>query len=124
MSKNSLTVVIGLISAVISGSALGAGPTHPAGNESGTVYHGPQYAKTDGRWTRADTWNTPSRALLSPTADDGWEFIGGESGWQLRQHGYDFRNGRLAHTDNLPHDTPKPGSGDQDWAARHIGSGS
>ena len=39
---------------------------------------------------------------------DNWEYLGGESGSQLRQHGYDFVNGRLVHSDTIPHNTPKP----------------
>jgi hypothetical protein len=30
-----------------------------------------------------------------PTGD--FEFVGGESGWQLRQHHYEFRGGGIAH---------------------------
>ena len=52
-------------------------------------------------------WNTQARTR-TPAAGDSWEFVGGDSDWQLRQHRYDFVNGRLAHTDSIPHDTPVP----------------
>ena len=34
---------------------------------------------------------------------DGFEYVGGEAGWQLSQHKYEFVNGKLAMSDECDH---------------------
>ena len=74
---------------------------HPANNEPGAVNH-----VVPGKLTRAE------RAALdrqSQANRDAFSvFAGEESGWQLKQHGYAFSNGRLVHADQIPHDTRAP----------------
>ena len=108
MLKTFLAAAIGVTALIGGRVAMADAPVHPANNESGSVYHGATYEKADGRLVRADTWNTRAAARTAPKADDNWEYVGGETGWNLRNHRYDFVNGRLVHGDNLPHNTPKP----------------
>lgn len=35
--------------------------------------------------------------------DRQWEYLGGEAGWQLRPHSYEFRDGKRVHTDSFDH---------------------
>lgn len=35
--------------------------------------------------------------------DPDWEFLGGEAGWELRPHAYEFRAGKLVHADSFDH---------------------
>ena len=111
MLKKTLAVWVGVAALAGNGMALAAGPAHPANTETGTVYHGPEYASVGGRYARVDSWNNPVAAPASRVAGDDWDFVGEESGWALRQHSYDFANGRLVHSDTIPHDSPKPISG-------------
>lgn len=110
MLKTIMTVTLGVSILLSGGAAMATAPTHPEKNESGVVYHGAEYASRDGKLARTDKWNSPAIAgtlsFAAPT--DGWEYVGGESGWKLTQHSYDFRKGGLAHTDSIPHNTPKP----------------
>ena len=105
MLKRSLVTAIGVATLIGSGLALATDSAH---NESGSAYHGAEYGKVDGKLARVDTWNTQAKTGTAPTADDSWEYQAGDAGWQLRQHRYDFVGGRLVHTDNIPHNTPKP----------------
>lgn len=111
MLKKTLAALVGLAVLAGNGVALATGPAHPANTETGTVYHGAEYASVDGSFARVDNWNGPIAARASRDANDAWDFIGGESGWVLRQHSYDFANGRLVHSDTISHDSPKPISG-------------
>lgn len=112
MFKKYLAVSIGVAALAASPMALATGPAHPANTETGTVYHGAEYATVDGRVVRVDKWNSPS-AGTSGNANDAWEYLGEESGWMLRQHSYELRNGRIVHSDTIPHDTPKPTLGSE-----------
>lgn len=108
MLKKTLLIAMGVATLIGSGIVTAAGTAHPANNEAGSVYHGAEYGKVDGKRVRTDSWNLRTGAVIAPIAGDGWERVDGEAGWQLRQHRYDFRNGRLVHTDTLPHDTARP----------------
>jgi hypothetical protein len=105
------------------GPVLAAGPVHFANDESGSVYHGAEYAKIDGRLTRVDKWNAPSAFGDAARLDDKWAFAGEEAGWQLRQHSYDFVGGRLVHSDNIGHDAPRPNHVPHTGAAAAYQSG-
>ena len=111
MLKKTLAAFVGVAALAGNGVALATAPVHPANTEMGSVYHGTEYASVDGRFARVDHWNSPVAAPASRAAHDAWDFIGGESGWVLRQHSYDFANGRLVHSDTISHDSPKPISG-------------
>lgn len=107
MVKKSLLIAMGVATFIGSGMVTAAGPVHPANNESGSVYHGTEYAKVDGKLARVDKWNMQEETGNAPRANDSWDYIGGEPGWQLRQPRFNFVNGRLVRTDTLPRDTPR-----------------
>jgi len=52
---------------------------------------------------------------IAPTAtSDGFQYIGGEAGWQLAQHHYVVRDGRFVHASDCDHEIrmvarPTPG---------------
>ena len=108
MLKKSLVTAVGLVTLMSAGLSIAADSAHAANNESGSVYHGAEYGKVNGKLARVDAWNTQGSTGNAPTADDGWEYSAGDAGWQLRQHRYDLVGGRLVHTDSIPHDTPRP----------------
>lgn len=82
--------------------AAGASSTfHPANNETGSITHA-----VPGKLT--NTEQAALDRLEAQRIDPLWIQTPGEGGWQLRQHSYDFRNGRLVHTDTFAHDTPRP----------------
>lgn len=98
MSKTVQLIAVGLLGFAHASFATAAGPAHPDNSEAGTVYHGPEYKRADGKLVRADTWNASTPASNSsplPKPDANWEFVGGDSGWQLRQPRYDLRGNRI-----------------------------
>lgn len=79
---------------------------HPANNEAGSSYHGPEYRLVEGRLVRADAASTKSAA--AERADPNWTFVGGDTGWVLAPHAYALESGRIVHADRFSHDTPRP----------------
>jgi hypothetical protein len=47
-----------------------------------------------------------SAALIAP---DGFEYVGGDTGWQLAQHKLEYRGGRVAHAGDCPVSIAKAG---------------
>ena len=43
-------------------------------------------------------------AVATSMAKDGFEFVGGESGWKLAQHKYVWVGGRFQHSDECDHE--------------------
>ena len=90
--------IIGSVALGQAGFTIAAGPSHPDSSEAGTVYHGPEYRRIEGKLARADVWNT-MRSTEMPASqavpDTNWEFVGGDSGWQLRPPRYEYRDGRF-----------------------------
>ena len=114
----------GLALVLASGAAGASAPAHSEGSETGTVYHGAEYQRLAGRFVRVDPWaDQRSVASAAPQSADGWRFVGGEAGWELEQHSYDFVRGRLIHSDRFPHNTPRPPAAPQ-GAQRHDPTGS
>ena len=109
MSKTVQWIAVSVLGFAHAGFATAAGPAHPDNSESGTVYHGPEYKRVDGKLARADTWNASTLAPNSaplPSPDANWEFVGGDSGWQLRQPHYDLRGNRIDRNDERKKDSP------------------
>lgn len=91
------------IAALAVASAANASTTfHPSNDEAGTTVH-----------VVAGTLTKSEREALdraeAPAADSNWVYRGEEAGWDLAPHSYEFRGGRLEHTDRIPHDAPLPG---------------
>jgi hypothetical protein len=97
MLNKSLAAAIGVAAFVVVGTAMADGPARSTGNEV-----------VDAEYARMNASNSRSTPRNAPAAKDDWAYVGGDTGWELRQHRYDFANGRLVHSDDIPHDTPKP----------------
>ena len=65
-------------------------------------------ARAEQRPERSEIRKIPVAAPGAPRANDGWEFVGGDTGWQLKQHSYDRVNGQWLHTDTISHNAPRP----------------
>lgn len=102
MTRKMYLIAISVLGFAHVGFAAAAGSSHPDNSESGTVYHGPEYKRADGKFARVDTWNASTSVSNSaaPSPDPNWEFVGGDSGWQLRQPHYSLRGDRIDDNDD------------------------
>ncbi len=101
MSKR-LIAIAGTVVLSQAGLTFATGPSHPDNSEAGSVYHGAEYRRVEGKLARADVWNTiasTDKPVSKVGPDRNWEFVGGESGWQLRQPTFEYRHGRLVRID-------------------------
>lgn len=44
----------------------------------------------------------------NPVTSDGGTIVGGEVGYEPAQHSFAFADGKLIHSDNIAHNTPRP----------------
>lgn len=58
--------------------------------------------------SRADVQRELADFRKNPVDAYGGTFTQGEVGYIAPQHSYDFKGGRLVHTDNIDHGQPKP----------------
>ncbi|MBL0121633.1 MAG: hypothetical protein IPP88_02530 [Betaproteobacteria bacterium] len=49
-----------------------------------------------------------NEATKEPATFHGWRYVNSDTGWELVQHAYEFRNGKWVHADKLGHNPPKP----------------
>ena len=70
--------------------------------QSANVYRSPENVVVEGQTAQA------------PRSD--WIYLGGDSGWQLRQPAYAWRNGEIVRIDSARQDTPRPKLADDIWA--------
>ncbi len=86
------------------------------GGETGWELVPHAYEFRNGKLVHADKFDhsTPKPSLASieqarnAVTADGWRYVGGETGWELVPHAYEFRSGKLVHADKLDHTAPKP----------------
>ena len=100
MKTTILALAITAISTTV-GTAIASTTFHPSSDEPGTTVQ-----VVPGTITKAER-ESLDRAEAA-TAQGDWVYRGGEAGWELSPHSYDFRGGRLEHSDRIPHDTPTP----------------
>lgn len=107
--------VLAIAIAVLAAAANPANATatfHEANNEAGGTVH-----VVPGTITRLER-EALERAELA-SADPNWAYRGEEAGWELVPHSYEFRGGRLEHSDRIPHDAaPSVANGNVDY--RHL----
>ena len=105
--SNKSSALLALLAASFIGSASAAEFAYPVANETGSAYRGAEYIFQGGKLVRVD-----EAAAVAPVdgavPDTAWEYVGGDSGWQLKQHAYDFVKGGLVHADAFRHDTARP----------------
>lgn len=58
--------------------------------------------------SRADVQRELADFRKNPMTADGGMFTQGEAGYIAPQHSYDFKGGRIVHSDNIDHSQPKP----------------
>ena len=101
MSTPTRTTLTAMVLCLGVGFAQAASTFHPADNEAGAVNH-----VVPGTLSAAQV--EASRRFAERQLDSNWSYTGGDSGWTLEQHAYELREGRLVHTDDFPHDSPRP----------------
>ena len=66
-------------------------PFHPTQDETGAIYH------------IVPSKTSKESATRQAPKDPAWELRGGESGWELKQHAYAVKGGRVVHADSFDH---------------------
>ena len=103
MFKKTIPVAVAIVLSLSAGAAVADQTFHPSKDETGTIMH-----VVPGTKSRAQVDAERIQAAKNDVATNGWRYVGGESGWELVQHSYEFRGGKLVHTDKIDHSTPKP----------------
>lgn len=77
-------------------AAFAEAPFHVSNDEAGTIYHVVPSRPGDA-----------AQGTDIQAHDPNWEYKGGETSWELRQHAYEFRGARLVHADSFDHASPR-----------------
>ena len=101
MSKKIIPVALLSGLTLIVGVAFAAEPDYPTNPERSFTSMGVPIAKT-----RAEVLTELADYRKNPVSADRWQDVGGERGWALLPHRYDFVDGQLAHSDECDHSTP------------------
>lgn len=103
MFKKTIPLTVALSLSLWAGTASADQTFHQSKDEAGVIIH-----YVPGTKSRAQVEMERIEALGNPTTADGWRYVGGDTGWELVPHSYAFRGGKLVHSDNIDHNTPKP----------------
>ena len=103
MFTKTIPVAVAVVLSLSAGAAFADQTFHPSKEEDGTIMH-----VVPGTKSRAQVNAEQIAAAKKDVTADGWRYVGGETGWELVQHAYAFRSGKLVHIDNIDHSTPKP----------------
>ncbi len=101
MSKKIIPVALLSSLTLIAGVAFAADPNSPANPEHSFTSMGVPVAKT-----RAEVLTELADFRKNPVSADRWKDLGGERGWALLPHRYDYVEGLLAHSAECDHSTP------------------
>ncbi len=118
MSKKIFPVALLSGLTLIGGIAFAANPVYPINPEQSFTTLGVPAAKT-----RAEVVTELAAFRRTPVSADGWEYVGGERGWALLPHTFDFVGGKLTHSDQFDHGGPKPTlsmSGEENHLSRNL----
>ncbi|MES2972349.1 MAG: DUF4148 domain-containing protein [Pseudomonadota bacterium] len=102
MSFRKTVVALALASAAVPAAFASSGSIF-VGGELGFDAHA-----MPGNASRADVKRELEALRNNRETLEGGSLIGGEVGYISPQHSYASQNGRFVHTDNMPHNTPKP----------------
>lgn len=83
-------------------AATDSGDAFAQGEATSTLGEYRYFASEEYRGKRDFAFATPAQSSASAPRD-GFEYIGGESGWQLSQHKYVLSGGRFVHSDECDH---------------------
>ena len=103
MFTKTIPVAVAVVLSLSAGAALADQTFHPSKDEVGTIMH-----VVPGIKSRAQVNAEQIATAKNDVTADGWRYVGGETGWELVQHAYAFRGGKLLHIDNIDHSTAKP----------------
>lgn len=103
MFKKTIPVAVAVVISLSTGAAVADQTFHSSKDEVGTIMH-----LIPGTKSRAQADADRIATAKNNVTTDGWRYVGGETGWELVQHAYAFRGGKLLHIDNIDHSTPKP----------------
>ena len=103
MFKKTIPIGVAVALSLSAGAAVADQTFHPSNDETGTIMH-----YVPGTKSRTAAQVEGIEALKNSKTADGWRYVGGDTGWELIQHAYDFRNGKWVHADKIDHSTPKP----------------
>lgn len=103
MFKKTIPLTVAISLSLLAGGAAADQTFHPSKDETGTVMH-----VIPGLKSRAQLDAERTAIAKNEVSKDGWRYVGGDTGWELVQHAYAFRGGKLVHADNIDHNTPKP----------------
>ena len=103
MFKKTIPLAVAVVLSLSTGAAIADQTFHPSKDEVGTIMH-----VVPGTKSRAQVDVDRRATAANGVVTDGWRYVGGDTGWELVQHAYAFRNGKLLHIDNIDHSTPKP----------------
>lgn len=103
MSIRKSILSISLLGAFLAPAAFATSGTTAASGEQGFTSHALPSAKT-----REQVQKELAEWRKNPVTADGYREVGGEIGAVPEGHKYLFRDGKLVHADNIPHDSPKP----------------
>ena len=102
MSIRKSVILVSLVGTIALPAFASSGTTN-VGGEAGVQFHA-----MPSTVTRAQVQKELAEWRKNPVTADGYRDVGGEAGFRMEQHRYDFRNGKFVHADSLPHNTPKP----------------
>ena len=102
MFTKTIPVAVAVVLSLSAGAAFADQTFHPS-KDDGTIMH-----VVPGTKSRAQVNAEQIATAKNEVTADGWRYVGGETGWELVQHAYAFRSGKLVHIDNIDHSTPKP----------------
>ncbi len=103
MFKKTIPAAVAVVLSLSAGVAVADQTFHPSKGEDGTIMH-----VVPGTKSRAQVDAERIATAKIDISADGWRYVGGETGWELVQHAYNFRNGKWVHADKFDHSTPKP----------------
>ncbi len=103
MFKKTIPLAVAVVLSLSAGAAIADQTFHPSKDEVGTIMH-----VVPGTKSRAQVDIDRRATATNVVVSDGWRYVGGDTGWELIQHAYAFRGGKLVHVDNIDHSTPKP----------------
>lgn len=115
MFNRIIPISVAVALSLSSGAAIANQAFHASNDEPGTAVHiVPSIA------TRTQMDPERNEASKEAATFHGWRYVNSDTGWELVQHAYEFRNGKWVHADKLGHNPPKPGptSPDQESARR------
>ncbi len=121
MFTKTIPFAVAVVLSLPASAAFATQTFHPSKDEVGTIMH-----VVPGIKSRAHVNAERISIAKNDITADGWRYVGGETGWELVQHAYAFRNGKLVHIDTIDHSTPKPSlasifEGKQQYQALYSG---